>query len=237
MEENQNVTQGHPSPYDQPQQNYNQQSQYNQQQYNPSQQNYNQQSQYNQQYNQQQYNPSQMYNQQGYGNGAPVYIDPQTGRAINKQKREPVSDVFYYFIMVLDMLGLIVSAIYIGTMFESMEGIMSSMYSGVGQRATMFTGVTIFLMILSMIIGIAIIVFVILDIVQVHKKGYPITGLILFAILFRIGYFIWRAYVTEKKKTGAIIYTVCYVLLSLSCIGYVIYATLDYINMIIHLYA
>ncbi|MGN0352074.1 MAG: hypothetical protein ACI4ES_10515 [Roseburia sp.] len=230
MEENQNVTQGQTSSYDQPQNT--QQPQYDQAQYN--QQQYNQQPQYN---NQPQYNQQAQYNQPVYGNGAPIYIDPQTGRVINEPQREPVKNVFFYILMALDMVGMIVAAIYTGIMFEQMEEMMGNFYHYSNSYTSMFTGATVVFMLLSMVLGIGIIVFLILDIVQVHKKGYPITGLILFAIFFRIGYFIWRAHATKQKKTGPIIYTVCYALVSLGYFGYVIYQTIEFVNMILYLYA
>ena len=64
------------------------------------------------------------------------------------------------------------------------------------------------------------------DIVQVHKKGYPILGMVLFAILFKPGYFIWRAYITKQPKLIPVLFTLFYVLLYagyfLWCVSYLI---------------
>lgn len=70
------------------------------------------------------------------------------------------------------------------------------------------------LSLLSNLLFIAYIVFVILDIVQINKARYKITGLVLFAILLNYGYYIWRAYILNRAKKFPIIYTVCYALLA-----------------------
>lgn len=54
------------------------------------------------------------------------------------------------------------------------------------------------------------VVFLVLDIIGLHKANHKITGAILFAIFLRPAYFIWRAHLLGKKKLGSIIYTVCY---------------------------
>lgn len=70
------------------------------------------------------------------------------------------------------------------------------------------------LSLLSNLLFIAYIVFVILDIVQINKARYKITGLVLFAIFLNYGYYIWRAYVLKRAKTFPVVYTVCYALLA-----------------------
>ena len=72
-----------------------------------------------------------------------------------------------------------------------------------------------------LLLGVAAIVFLILDIVRVHKSGAPITGLILFAIFLRQGYYIWRAHVLKRNMTFPIVYTVIYALLT---IAYTVYS-------------
>lgn len=54
------------------------------------------------------------------------------------------------------------------------------------------------------------IVFFALDIMALYKAQYKITGAILFAILLRPAYFIWRAHLLGQKKTMGIVYTICY---------------------------
>lgn len=55
-----------------------------------------------------------------------------------------------------------------------------------------------------------IVIFLILDIIGLHKANYRITGAILFALFLRPLYFIWRAHLLGKKKMGGILYALCY---------------------------
>ena len=50
----------------------------------------------------------------------------------------------------------------------------------------------------------------ILDIIKISNQKYKITGLVLFAIFLRPGYYIWRAHVLKRKMTFPIIYTIAY---------------------------
>ena len=54
-----------------------------------------------------------------------------------------------------------------------------------------------------------IVVFV-LDLMVLYRAEYKITGAILFAILLRPVYFIWRAHLLGQKKLAAILYAVGY---------------------------
>ena len=83
------------------------------------------------------------------------------------------------------------------------------------------------LAILSNLLFIGYIIFVILDIIEVNKAKYKITGLILFAILFNLGYYLWRAYILGRKKTIPIIYTVCYVCLNIVSVVVITYSVME----------
>ncbi len=140
--------------------------------------------------------------------------------------REPVSNVFYYILMALTAVSTVVSIIFAmkllnDTMsslnFNSVAGqdflsIYSAMMADITASApsvlyTLFTYMARF----------AILALSITDIVIVHKKGYPIVGLILFTIFCKPGYFLWRAYTVKQKKLIPVLFTVFYVL------AYVVY--------------
>ena len=74
---------------------------------------------------------------------------------------------------------------------------------------------------ISSLLSLATLIFFIVDIVMVHKGNYKITGLILFAIFLKAGYFIWRAHILGRKKVVPIIYTVAYVLLNIVSIIFI----------------
>ncbi len=201
-------------------QNYAQNTGYNNGQY----QNYGQNTAYN-------YNYSQ---NTGYGNGSyynpnygqPPYANPQAPWQQAAFVREPVSNVFYYILMALTAVSTVVSIIFAmkllnDTMsslnFNSVAGqdflsIYSAMMADITASApsvlyTLFTYMARF----------AILALSITDIVIVHKKGYPIVGLILFTIFCKPGYFLWRAYTVKQKKLIPVLFTVFYVL------AYVVY--------------
>lgn len=73
----------------------------------------------------------------------------------------------------------------------------------------------------------ATVVFLVLDIIQLHKAGKKITGAILFAIFLRPAYFIWRAHLLGQKKAPAIIFTVAVYLISIAQYGVLLSASMD----------
>ena len=183
------------------------------------------------------YNNGQQYNYSqntGYGNGSyynpnygqPPYANPQAPWQQAAFVREPVSNVFYYILMALTAVSTVVSIVFAmkllnDTMsslnFNSVAGqdflsIYSAMMADITASApsvlyTLFTYMARF----------AILALSITDIVIVHKKGYPIVGLILFTIFCKPGYFLWRAYTVKQKKLIPVLFTVFYVL------AYVVY--------------
>ena len=136
--------------------------------------------------------PNQPYGQQPYG---------QSNQPYGQQPYGQVRDIFCNILLVLLPLRLILSMVYTTISFSGIDnnGMMDFSANGA-------VGV---LAILSNLLFIGYIIFVILDIIEVNKAKYKITGLILFAILFNLGYYLWRAYILGRKKTVPIIYTVC----------------------------
>lgn len=175
------------------------------------------------------YNNGQYYGQNNtYNNGqyygGPQYTNPQAAYRPAEPVREPVSNIFCYILMALTaisaIIGIIAARGLITNMFSSIdlnamagEDFMS-MYSSMMNSFANAPGYSAY-SVLNSLLGFAIIVISIIDIVHVHKKGYPILGMILFTIFCKPGYFIWRAYVLKQKKTVPVLYTVAYVLLYL----------------------
>lgn len=60
---------------------------------------------------------------------------------------------------------------------------------------------------ISTILHFAILFVLFMDIFQVRKGGGKILGLVLFGLLFRPGYFLWRSHVVKRGKKAAGIYT------------------------------
>lgn len=82
-----------------------------------------------------------------------------------------------------------------------------------GNTMVMFSNpVYLLLYVLSLLMGLAILVLSIIDIIQVNKVTQRITGLILFFILLRPGYLIWREHILGWKKTLGIINIIIFIL-------------------------
>lgn len=176
----------------------------------------NQSNQSNQPYGQ----PNQPYGQQPYMNNG--YMQPPHGE---------VKDLFCIALLIVMPLRMIVSIIITVMTVTSMNGIsyssvMDGNYMNVLTAVTSSPGYTM-LSILSNVLFIAYIIFIIVDIVGIHKANYKITGLILFGIFFNYGYYIWRAYILGRKKTGPIVYTVCYALLAVANVIITVVCTMN----------
>ena len=195
---------------------YGSQNGYNNQYNNP----YGNQNGYNNQYN----NP--YGNQNGYNNNYNNQYNNQNGYRNNYQYNNPnramhgnVSDIFCYVLLVLMPLANIISIITYDMTIKVLQGISftESFYdeymNGIVELSSQPAYMA--LAMISNVISIGYIVFVILDIVKIHKENYKITGLILFAIFLKPGYFLWRAHVLGRKKTGPVIYTIAYCVLIL----------------------
>lgn len=173
------------------------------------------------------YNNGQYYGQNSnYNNGqyygGQQYANPQTAYSPAEPAGEPVTNTFCYILMALTaisaIIGIIAAKGIITNMFASVDfnaiagDDFASTYSSMMNSFANAPGYSAY-SVLNSLLGFAIIVISIIDIVHVHKKGYPILGMILFTIFCKPGYFIWRAYVLKQKKTVPVLYTVAYVLL------------------------
>ena len=172
-------------------------------------------------------NNGQYYGQNnGYNNGqyygGQQYANPQTAYSPAEPAGEPVTNIFCYILMALTaisaIIGIIAAKGIITNMFASVDfnaiagDDFASTYSSMMNSFANAPGYSAY-SVLNSLLGFAIIVISIIDIVHVHKKGYPILGMILFTIFCKPGYFIWRAYVLKQKKTVPVLYTVAFVLL------------------------
>lgn len=156
------------------------------------------------------------YGQPPYGQSNEPYGQPPYGQP-NQPYGQPsygeVRDIFCNILLVLMPLRVILATVTSVMGFSRIsdyESIMSGEYLTV-----MSGGMYAVLAMASNLLFIAYIIFAILDIYNVNKAGYKITGLVLFAIFLNPGYYIWRAYVLRRKKTAPIIYTVVYSVLML----------------------
>lgn len=180
--------------------------------------------------------PYGSYNQP-YGQNP--YANPQAAYNRAEPVREPVTNIFYYMLMAFTAASTIISIIaakgLINNMFSSidldaMAGTdFASIYSSMMYSFSTMPGYSAYAAFNSLL-RFAILTVSIVDIVLVHKKGYPILGLILFTILCKPGYFIWRAYVLKQKKAIPVLFTVGYVLLY---IGYFIWCFSYMLNMVV----
>ena len=177
-------------------------------------------------YGQQPYGqPNQPYGQQPYGQqpygqpNQPYGQQPYGQQPYGQQQYGKVRDIFCKILLVLLPLRLILSMVYTTISFSGIDnnGMMDFSANGA-------VGV---LAILSNLLFIGYIIFVIFDIIEVNKAKYKITGLILFAILFNLGYYLWRAYILGRKKTIPIIYTVCYVCLNIVSVVVITYSVME----------
>lgn len=183
------------------------------------------------------YNQSnQPYGQpnQPYGQPNQPYGQPNQSYMNNGYMQPPhgeVKDLFCIALLIVMPLRMIVAIITNVMTVTSMNDIsyssvMDGSYMNVLTAVTASPGYTM-LTILSNVLLIAYIIFIILDIVGIHKANYKITGLVLFGIFLNYGYYIWRAYILGRKKTGPVIYTVCYSLLAVANVIITVVCTMD----------
>lgn len=178
------------------------------------------------------YNNGQPYNygqNAAYGNGSyynpnytqPPYANPQAPWQQTVPVREPVSNVIYYILMALTAVYTIVNIVFA---MNLLKDTVSSLDFGsfasqnfLSIYSSMMTDITasapsVLYTLFAYMARFAILALSITDIVIVHKKGYPIVGLILFTIFCKPGYFLWRAYTVKQKKLIPALFTVFYVL-------------------------
>lgn len=169
------------------------------------------------------YNYGQNQNYGQYQNyGQQPFVNPQAAYQQAAPVQETVSNVFYYILMTLTAVSALITIIFsmslINATFsaDNLDVILSqnfyNVYSSLMDTYSASAGASVIYTLLTYALGFSILAFSIIDIVTVHKKGYPILGLILFTIFLKPGYFIWRAHVVKQKKTLPVVFTICYIL-------------------------
>ena len=109
-----------------------------------------------------------------------------------------MKDVFCNLLLVIFILQIVVSLVMLNDILSVMQ--FSGYYNG-AYPELLYSGGYVACSVIAFALSIAMIVFLVLDIVKINKAGYKITGLILFAIFLRPGYYIWRAYILGRKKS------------------------------------
>ena len=147
--------------------------------------------------------PNQGYQQNGYY-GQPNQGYQQYGYQQSNIMHGTVKELYNRILMILYPISFIISVIMVQQAFKTMdfESLMTGNYLAITS-----TGWYSNLSGISSILSFAMTVLLVLDIAQMYKKGYNIVGLILFGILFKPGYFLWRSHILQKPKAGAIAYT------------------------------
>ena len=149
-------------------------------------------------------NGQNAYQQPNYGNGQNPYQQPNygnwQGNPYPQEQHGPVSDVLCNILLVIFMAQIIINFVVFGATWNAMagEGIDAYLDGSVSlgspvQMLSMFSNLLF-----------------VLDIVKISNQKYKITGLVLFAIFLRPGYYVWRAHVLKRKMTFPIIYTIVY---------------------------
>ncbi len=205
MEEYQNGTNGQGAP-----QTYGEESQMRAQGNMPNQQPNEQYGQPNPQMNGQYGQPNPQMNGQ-YGQPNPNPYPYAYGPGGPGMAPARINNVFCYILLAVMPLHKIVAMLSSYITFKSMD--LNSVMAG--DVSSTVSPVISVLSILSYAFWIIYIVFIILDIVQINKGGYKITGLVLFAIFLKQGYYAWRAHVLGEKMTVPVIYTVFFSILTI----------------------
>lgn len=167
--------------------------------------------------------PQTGYNQQMNGGIPPqaYYNQPNYQGGYNNQPQHgPVSDVFCFILLTIMILQYLTSFIMMGNIFSSLNynNIMDGSYI-----YNAYSGTNLLVMLFSYALSIGFIIFIVLDIIKIYKQHYKITGLILFAIFCNPGYYLWRAHILGRKKTGPIIYTVAVTLILIAYFVFIMY--------------
>ena len=153
----------------------------------------------------------------------PTYGQPPYGQSPFAQPAvthsvPAVKNAFLYIFMVLVPLKMLATYISAGSMMLAIDASHfldnTFMEAAMALPSTPLDSVILWLRLLTFL-------FLILDVRELNKSGYPITGALLFGLFFRIGYFIWRAHLIGAKKAPAVVYTV---FLCLMFVGYSLWA-------------
>lgn len=146
---------------------------------------------------------AQGYQQNGYYGQHQGY--QQYGYYGQNIVQDTVKNFYNGILMILYPISFIISVIMVQQTFKMMdfESLMTGNYLAITSTGWYST-----LSGISSLLSLAMTVFFILDIAQIYKSRCNIVGLVLFAILCKPGYFLWRAHILRRPKTGAIAYTI-----------------------------
>lgn len=133
----------------------------------------------------------------------------QQAYAPYQEQKAQVKNLFAYILMVLVAGSAIVNYMASMMTMEAFNQVQSVDINAVLDILIASPGFTILSYVGDMIFWVSVVFFV-LDIMALYKAGKKIVGAILFAILLRPAYFIWRAHLLGQKKVVPVIYTVCY---------------------------
>ncbi len=172
-------------------------------------------------------------NQPNYG-GQPNYGEqryPYAYGAGGQMMPANVNNIFCYILLAVMPLHKIVIILSNYFSFKSLD-LNSVMAGDVSSAVNPAVSV---LSVFNYVFWILYIVFLILDIVQINKAQYKITGLVLFGIFLKQGYYVWRAHVLREKMTFPIVYTVCFVLLTVANYAYSMYLSFGMVSDIMNM--
>ena len=130
-----------------------------------------------------------------------------TGNPYPQEQHGPVSDVLCNILLVIFMAQIMINFVVFGATWNAMAG--EGMDAYLDGSVSLGSPVQMLSM-FSNLLFVAMLVLLILDIVKISNQKYKITGLVLFAIFLRPGYYVWRAHVLKRKMTFPIIYTIVY---------------------------
>lgn len=137
-----------------------------------------------------------------------LYTQQQSYASYQEPKTE-VKNLFAYILMILVACSAVVNYVASMMTIEAFNQVQSLDFNEVIAVLIDSTGFTMLSYVGDMFFWVSVVLFV-LDIMALHKAGKKIMGAILFAILLRPVYFIWRAHLLGQKKVVPVIYTVCY---------------------------
>ena len=133
----------------------------------------------------------------------------QQSYAPYQEQKAEVKNLYAYILMVLVAGSAIVNYVASMMTMEAFNQVQSIDINAVLDVLLKSSGFTILSYVGDMLFWVSVVFFV-LDIMALHKAGKKIVGAILFALLLRPAYFIWRAHLLGQKKVVPVIYTTCY---------------------------
>lgn len=171
--------------------------------------------------------PYQQYQQNGWQEQNPYSQQQYSTYTPYEEAKPEVKNLYIYILMVVIALtqmvsfavNMMVSRAY--SMGDTIEEVVDAMLL-IAEEPSVLVLSTI-----SDLLFWITVVFVTLDIIQLHKAGRKIGGAIAFAVLLRPAYFIWRAHLLGQKKVMPIIYAVVIYMVSFAQYFVLLSASMD----------